>query len=385
MPSLGARKHNSGESFAKFLLLLVGCLTCFAFSGQAQSDPTPVPQTPSSEDLRSAEEWNRRVEELLASAEPVSITPVQEYRIGAEDLLDITVFEAPELNRSVRVTAGGEVYLPLLGGVQAAGLTPRELELVLQELLRRTYMKDPHVGVFVREMQSHPVAVFGAVQRPGVYQLSGTRTLLEVLSMAEGLAEDAGDTVIIMRGTGFRPLLVSNTENSEETDPSDPERADTQLTSRPTQEIQVEETIRINLKDLLETGDPRYNVPIHPGDIVKVTRAGIVYVVGDVNKPGGFQLESNENISLLQAIALAEGTTSTSAKSRTLIIRTAKDGSRTEIPVDLGKILEGENSDPMLQPNDIVFVPNSAAKTVALRGIEAVVRTVSGLIIFGAR
>src|SRR3989454_10747540 len=121
-------------------------------------------------------------------------------RIGPEDLLEIGVFEAPEMNRSLRISAGGEISLPLLGAVQAAGLTPRELEFVLQELLRRSVMKDPHVTVFVREMQSHAVSVFGAVRKPGVFQIRGAKTLVEVLAMAEGLSEDAGDTVLVMRG-----------------------------------------------------------------------------------------------------------------------------------------------------------------------------------------
>ncbi|MGH9896926.1 MAG: polysaccharide biosynthesis/export family protein, partial [bacterium] len=122
------------------------------------------------------------------------------------------MFEAPELNRSVRVSASGEISLPLLGAVKAAGLTPRGLESVLEELLRRTYMKDPHVGVYVREMESHSVSVFGAVQKPGVFQVRSTKTLLEVLSLAQGLAEDAGDTVIVMRAPSSRSASPSSAE-----------------------------------------------------------------------------------------------------------------------------------------------------------------------------
>ncbi len=349
---------------------------------RAQESEPPGVEVPPVE-LQKAPDRNERLAELTRS-EPESIA--RAYQIGAEDLLEITVFEAPELNRTVRVSANGEIYLPLLEGVQAAGLTPRELELVLQELLRRTYMKDPHVGVYVKEMVSHPVSVFGAVEKPGVYQIRGTKTLLEVLSMAEGLAENAGDTVIVMRGAGLRPSPTKPYENKELTEQVAPESpSDAQLSSVSVQQVSFDDAVTVNLKALLEEGDPRYNVPIHPGDIVKVTRAGIVYVVGDVKKPGGFVLKSNENISVLQAVALAEGTTSTSAKGRTVIIRTREDGSREEIPTDLDEILDGDEPDPMLQANDIVFVPNSTGKTVALRGIEAVVRTVSGVIIFGSR
>jgi polysaccharide export outer membrane protein len=331
------------------------------------------------DELSSPEDWNKRLEELVATAQVAPFGTAGQYRIGPEDLLQITVFEAPEMNRDVRVSASGEISLPLLGLVRAAGLTAQELERVLQELLRRTYMKDPHVAVFVRDMQSHSISVFGAVERPGVLQLRGTRSLLEVLSMAEGLAEDAGDTVIVMRGASPDTLphpqsMAPATGGSSQQylTPDDPE-------------MSAENTVRIALKDLLETGDPRHNVTIYPGDIVKVTRAGIVYVVGEVNKQGGFVLESNENVSALRALALAEGLTSTAAKSRAVIIRTTDDGERTETPIDLGKILAGKQPDIELQPSDILFVPNSTAKTAFYGGVDVILRTVSGLIIFGGR
>jgi protein involved in polysaccharide export with SLBB domain len=120
-------------------------------------------------------------------------------RIGPGDLLDISVFEAPEMNRSVRVSSNGEISLDLLGPVMAAGLTPAELESALREKLRLTYMKDPHVNVFVRDLESHPVTVIGAVKKPGVFQIQNPKPILEVLSLAEGLGDDAGDKVLILR------------------------------------------------------------------------------------------------------------------------------------------------------------------------------------------
>ncbi|MDA2912721.1 polysaccharide biosynthesis/export family protein [Acidobacteriia bacterium AH_259_A11_L15] len=320
------------------------------------------------------------MQELLGSSQPVSSFSLQEYRIGPEDLVEITVFEAPELNRTVRVTGGGEIYLPLLGGVQAAGLTPRELELVLQELLRRTYMNDPHVGVYVKDMVSHPVSVFGAVERPGVYQIRGTKTLLEILSMAEGLAEDAGDTVIVMREASFYGLTNPSTQSTNEATSVTPTPEVTEAAKEPSS---AQEGIEINLKALLESGDPRFNIPIYPGDIVKVPRAGIVYVVGEVKRPGGFVLRSNENISVLQAIALGEGLTRTAAKSQARIIRTDEEsGERVEIPIDVGKILAGKAPDPLLQPKDILYIPNSAARSGLYRAAEAAISIVSGVVIF---
>jgi polysaccharide export outer membrane protein len=141
--------------------------------------------------------------------------------------------------------------------------------------------------------------------------------------------------------------------------------------------------IQIDLRLLLDSADPRYNIPIYPGDIVKVTKAGIVYVVGSVTKPGGFTMRTNEQMSVLKAVALAEGLTSTSSKGHTRIIRTDPiTGERSEIPIDLGKILAGKLPDMPLRASDIVFVPKSGAKAALYRGSEAAIATASGVIIF---
>jgi polysaccharide biosynthesis/export protein len=143
------------------------------------------------------------------------------------------------------------------------------------------------------------------------------------------------------------------------------------------------ETLNINLKDLLNSSDSRGNVLIYPGDVIKVARAGVVYVVGEVRKPGGFVLKTNENISVLQALALAEGLTRTSAKSHVRIIRTdGTTGARTETPINLDKILSGKLPDPVLMPKDIVFVPNSAGRSVLYRGAEAAIGLGTGLAIY---
>lgn len=331
-------------------------------SGARAQQPFPQPsleKNPSPTGVRTetTEDYNRRLKQLrqmLAKDVAGGANPsgAEEYRIGAEDLLEITVFESSELNRTLRVSASGEITLPLVGPVRTAGLTPQALESVLEELLRHTYLKDPHVGVFVREMQSHPVSVFGAVKKPGVYQIRGEKTVVEVLALAEGLAEDAGDTVLIERGGGVN-------------------------TGPPG------ETVEVNLKSLLTSSDPHANERVRPGDIVKVTRAGIVYVVGEVRKPGGFLLRTNENISVLQALALAEGLTRTSARNQARIIRTNPEtGVRQELPIRLGEVLAGRAPDPLLLARDIVFIPNSAARSALLRGLEAGLSTVTGLAIY---
>jgi polysaccharide export outer membrane protein len=276
----------------------------------------------------------------------------------------------------------------LLGAVHAAGLTPRELESTLQGLLRGSYMKNPHVGVFIQELQSHPVSVVGAVKMPGVFQIRGMKTLIEVLSMAEGLADDAGDTVVIMHGAGYANPGYSEGLGSAMRSEGAPMFASPEASVRnasvqtaPSESNHAIE--EIDLKKLLESDDSAMNAPVRPGDIVKVSRAGIVYVVGEVQKPGGFVLQNNENISVLQALALAMGPTHTSAISRSRIIRTDPDtGKRNEIPMNLAKILSGKLPDSMLQAKDIVFVPNSAAKSVLFKGSVAALQTATGLAIY---
>ena len=285
------------------------------------------------------------------------------------------MFEAPELNGSLRVSAGGEISLSLLGTVKAAGLNPQELESVLDELLRRNYMKDPHVGVFVREMQSHPVSVVGAVKKPGVFQIRGSKSLLETLSMAEGLSDDAGDTVLVMRGASLPTISGLSPTRAGEAKQAD--------TGPLAATMPRSATVEVNLKDLLNSDDPRYNVSIYPGDIVKVTRAGIIYVMGEVKKPGGFVMRDNENLSVVQALALAEGLTRTSARSQARIIRTDNvSGARTELPIDLKKVLEGKVGDSLLEPRDILFVPNSGSRNVLYRGLDTVVAIGTGVAIY---
>jgi polysaccharide biosynthesis/export protein len=350
-----------------------------------QSTERPQPQA----SLESTEDWNRRLRQRSASADPIASVDAREYTIGPEDVLDINVFEAPEMNREVRVSANGEISLPLLGAVRAAGLTPWELEKSLEELLQQKYMKDPHIGVFVREMQSHPVSVMGAVRKPGTFQIRGSKTLLEILSLAEGLADDAGEEVIILRGAAQNnvPGSLEKANNEIESSPAmrlqEPERqggadADTGKISSFSQNV-----LQVNLKDLLDSTDPSHNPPVYPGDIVKVSRAGIVYVVGAVKRPGGFAMKTNERISVLQAIALSEGLTRTASKNGARIIHTnEQNGARTGTPIDLGKILSGKSPDPMLGPRDIVFVPDSAAKSTFSRGVDVAAQTAVGLLIF---
>ena len=377
MSGTGTKRTKDARSIqrysAKWEFALLAVLLA-ASSLSAQSAPPPSPVRDAAQPYEgSTDDFNVRLGNLNRSLSQPSQAPATasaDYRIGANDQLDVAVLEAPELGRAPRVSAGGEISLPLLGTIRAAGLTARELEIVIEELLRRNYIKEPHVSVQVREIESHPVAVFGAVKKPGVFQIRGPRTVVELLSLAEGLDEDAGDTVIVERRADLGP-----TRRAANDDPSSlaPDAGSAATPASENTEKPSDAAV-IDLKKLLSTGDPNLNVLVYPGDVVKVPRADLVYVIGEVTKPGGFELKSNENVSVLQAIALAQGLKHTSASSHSRIIRTDPiTGKRQEIPIDLNKIVAGKISDPMLEPRDIVFVPNSAGRAAFYRGIEAAI------------
>jgi polysaccharide export outer membrane protein len=354
-----------------------------------KTQPQP-PQTPATHAGETIQDYNQRLQQLERTMAGRDLsTGKQEYRIGAGDLLEISVMEAPELSRATRVSESGNISVPLLGAVRAAGLTPRQEESVLEELLRRTYMKDPHVNVFVKEMQSHSVSVFGAVKRAGVFQIREAKTLIEILSMAEGLAEDAGDTVLVVHEGApgnaaeafeFRPGV---NQGASPAGPGPGPQVNPPKEAGGAEALSEPLTQEINVKNLLESGEVRSNVLVYPGDVVKVARAGIVYVVGEVKRPGGFQLKGNENISVLQALALAEGLTRTSSKSHARIIRTDNAaGTRKEIPINLAKVLSGKGSDLTLQPRDILFIPNSTGRTALYRGVESALSVGTGLAVY---
>jgi polysaccharide biosynthesis/export protein len=376
----------SGRLWAlRFLLLMMFTMSIFSPLWAAQEPETsnhPIQGSASGFGTETAEEYNRRLQELLRLSGDSANASTYEYRIGTEDLLEISVFEAPELDRTVRVSANGQISLPLIGSSQAAGLTSRELEIVIQEALQRRYMKDPHVSVFVKDMQSHPVSVFGAVKKPGVFQIRGSKRLIEILSMAEGLSDDAGDTVVVMRQAQSAGTTDQMVDGGSATAPVLQEKAKNGAVT-PTLGPVSGETLKLSLKELLNSPDSHSNVLIYPGDVIKVTPAGVVYIVGEVKKPGGYVLKTNENISVLQALALAEGPTRTSARSRVRIIRNGGiSGTRIEIPIDLGKILAGKLPDPILLPKDIVFVPNSTGRSALYRGAEAALGIGTGIAIY---
>lgn len=339
-----------------FSALLVVCLGMANLISAQQRIPQDPPK-----------DLNERLMDLAKGSS--ATVNILEYRIGPEDLLDVSVFEVPELSRTVRVSTSGEISLPLVGTMKAAGLSPVGMEQALTARLKQTYLKDPQVSVFVKEFKSDPVSVVGAVKMPGLYQIQTRKSLIEVLALAQGFAEgptrQAGRTVIVTRKNA-----VSGSE---------PSRMGATTTQASTAEAGI---LEIPIKDLVQTGEPKWNVPVYPGDVVRVVPAGTVYVAGNVTRPGGFPLTDFDNITTIQALAMAGGTTKAAAKSNAVIVRRDAAGNRVEQRIDLNKIQKGQAADPELGPNDILFVPGSVGKESALRAIETAIQTGTGILIW---
>ena len=176
----------------------------------------------------------------------------QDYRVGPQDLLGYSVLEAPELQGSLRVSAGGEVTLPLAGTVKVAGKTAQQAGAALEEALRKSFMNNPHVSLVVQEMESHPVSVVGAVKKPGVFKIREPKTLLEMLSLTEGLAEDAGDTIMVMRGAGFPPETPQRSG-------ADSKPAENSFVSPEANVTAAADTVKVKLKELLNSASSQPN------------------------------------------------------------------------------------------------------------------------------
>ena len=327
--------------------------------------PGSVPTAFAQQKLVTPEETNDRIRQLAT----VLPTKPGDYVIGSGDLLHIDVFDVPELSRDTRVGESGYISLPLIPvRVRAGGLTAFQLEEKLAELLQANgLVSHPQVTVFIKEQRSQPITVIGAVRRPMVYQAIRQTTLLQVLSEAGGIADDAGNTVIVNRAGPQAPS--GNTVGSSDAGHS-PESL----------------TITINLNELLESGDSKSNIILMGGDVVTVPRAGIVYVVGAVDKPGGFVLQAErEQMTALKVLALAGGFKGSAKPHDAVILRKNPDtGQRQEVAVDLSKVMQRKAEDVRMLPNDVLFVPDSAGKKALRRTGEAVLGLTTGVAIIRA-
>jgi polysaccharide biosynthesis/export protein len=275
--------------------------------------------------------------------------------LGPGDRIQVKALHADELgNNPVQVDSEGYIMLPGLGRVRAGGLTTERLASDIRQRLVLT-VRDPEVAIDLVELHSRPVSVLGAVKTPGVYQLVGQKRLLEILSLAGGLEQDAGDNIRITRAQSYEP--------------------EKQPGSFKVWEVRV--------SDLMEGGRPELNLVVHADDVITVPRARLVYVIGQVRKAGGFVLREQQSMSVLKALSLAEGLLPAAAVSNARILRQVELNSRRrEIPVNIKAILAGKVPDQPLLPDDVLFVPNNLAKTVALRTLDTAVQMGTGLVIW---
>jgi len=268
-----------------------------------------------------------------ASPRSARLLPNSNLALGVGDLIEVSVFGVPELSTKARVSSAGDVYLPLIDYVHVADLTTDEAQELIQKRLEDGgFVRSPHVTIFVDESASQGITMVGEVGRPGTYPAIGEPHLFDMLSMAGGLTDRAGrDVIITHRGESTPRVKLQLAENFVE--------------------------------------DTKNNIEVLPGDTIIVSRAGIVYVVGDVQRPSGFRIE-NGSLTVLKAYAMAGGGTRTSSLNGTKIFRETPSGVQ-EIPVRLKKVLHSKAPDIELVRGDILLVPGSATKAAGYRGAEA--------------
>ena len=299
--------------------------------------------------------------EVLPATTEVSSLALPDCIISPDDVLAISVYDAPDITGEYRVSPTGEIDIPLLSTpIVAAGLTPAQLSKLISEKYRVSEIyTHPRVTVAIKVSRVHAIAISGAVKRPQVYPVFGMITLSDLISQAEGLADDAGSMAIVTRGDIAMQIIKS--------------RESCRSASK---EPFCDSNFSVDLSILTETGDSRLNVDLYPGDRVTVQHAGIVYVLGAVNRPGSFTLKTGQGkMTVIQALALAGDLKVTAAQRSAVIIRKnpAKAGGREEIAVNLTKVLKAHELDSELQANDILFVPDSTGKKALRRGAEAAI------------
>jgi len=352
--------------------------------------------------LETPQQVNDRIRSLSASAR---VTP-HDYVIGNGDLLDLEVFDVKELSREVRVSQTGSIGIPLVPvRLHVAGLTEVQAEQKISEVLEANgLVSRAEVSISVRERKSKPITVVGAVGHAMVYQADRPVTLLEVLAEAGGVANDAGDTVIVNRPAqetpsdppgppaigAEDPAPAASSKGSSHTGPAQEPASSTTAVPNvaanspaPVDPPRLNNTITINLNELMESGDATNNIILQAGDIVTVPHSGIVYVLGAVSRPGGFVLANDRGqMTTLKVLALAGGLSGTAKRDHAVIVRKDNQGQQHEVAVDLKKVMERQAEDVQLQPSDILYVPNSAGRQAMLRALEFGIALGSGVALY---
>lgn len=296
----------------------------------------------------------------------LSLATPESYILHPEDEITVRSLQVKEIaDKAFRIDQNGETNFPLLGRMHLAGETTRQVEAELTEKLK-TYYRDPDVAVSITVFHDEPVSILGAVGTPGVHSIHGQTTLLDVLSAAGGVRGDAGPVVKLTRDSslyGPIPFPTAHTVGAKTS------------------------MVEIDLRSLLNGTNSSENLVIQPHDVVSVPPAEVVYVIGNVKRAGGFPLGGKPDLTVLQAVSLAEGLDPRAAAKSARILRRESEKSpgnaRTQIPVDISAILKGKAPDILMRPNDILYVPNSTQKVVTQRTIEAAIAITTGMLVFG--
>jgi polysaccharide export outer membrane protein len=330
----------SARNIGQFLLLGAFLVTtAFSLWGQAASNLSAAGPAVSKDESKIA-----TAGATTTSAPSQSAPDATGLVVGKGDLINVAVEGAPDFSKDVRVNPRGEISLPMVGAIKVAGLTVEQAQdAVARRLQAGGYFNNPQVTIFEKEYATQGISVLGEVQKPGIYPLFGPHSVLDAISAAGGTTAKAGNTILLTRHD--QPNQV--------------------------------QSIPLDFKKE-QMGES--NVAVNPGDTVVVSKAGIVYVVGDVRQPSGFVME-NAHLTVLQAIAMAQGALPTASLGHAKLIRKTSDGAPQEIPIELNKIMKAKAPDMPLQAEDILFVPSSTAKNVA-RGIGAIVQSASGAAIY---
>jgi polysaccharide biosynthesis/export protein len=276
----------------------------------------------------------------FASVNTSADLPIE--RLGNDDLLGITVYDSPELTRTVRVDSDGEIRLPLLRHpIKAAGLYPADLEKsITGALIQEQVLVDPVVSVAVVEYRSRPISVVGAVRTPVTFQATGNVTLLDAISQAGGLSENAGPEILVSEdrslGAGDAPATVR----------------------------------RIPVRGLIDAVDPSLNLVLHGGEEVRVPEAGKFYVLGNVHKPGAFAMTDNSQSTVLKALAMAEGLDHFTGNTAYIYRADSAGGGKREIPIGLKRIMDRKAPDVPLLENDILYVPEATGRKATLTALD---------------
>ena len=284
------------------------------------------------------------------------------YVLGPRDQIRVHALHVKDLPlEPITIEADGSITLPLIGRVDANGLTAPKFAAAVAARMK-SFILEPDVTVTLVKRRNLPVSVMGEVNKPGVVELQEPTRLMEILALAGGTRDEASNKLIITRRmeNGVLPLRGARTDLSEQ--------------------FSIAE---VDIEQLLKGANPEANIMVAPNDVVSIPRAELVYVIGEVKKPGGFVLRSHERVRVLQALAKAEGFTATAGSKNARIMRVRDDkGEREEIPVDLQAMLKGLTADLQMQPDDILFVPNNVPKSAALRGMEAAIQMATGVVIW---